>query len=165
MQEQALQFTIDIIVQTRKNILNITAPLSTSQLQFVPQGSRNHILWHLGHIVSIQQQLMYRSTGHSSYVDDLFIGMFKKGSAPAEWNTIPDIKMVRAKIEETSQKLKQDFNSGYFKSAHLKMKYVMPYGITIAHLEQTIPFILTHEAVHYGIISQYIKGLLAPAQS
>jgi hypothetical protein len=53
------------IKKTRTSLLNMISGLSLEQINKVPEGFNNNIIWNLGHLVSAQQGICYSRSGLS----------------------------------------------------------------------------------------------------
>lgn len=154
-----MDYPLIIFSQTRQNILSITQALSPDQLTFIPQGHKNNILWNLGHVVSIQQLLVYRAAGLPVSVPDSFLKLFKKDTSPADWNKMPDIDNVRTLLQHTHDLFLADYKKRLFTDQPFKMKLKMVYGLTVSTPQEAMLFNNTHEAMHLAIIMGILKHL------
>ena len=55
---------------------------SLEQLNKIPQGFSNNLVWNLGHIIVSQQGLVYRLSGLAVNVSDEMTNKYKNGSRP-----------------------------------------------------------------------------------
>ncbi len=154
-----MDYSLTIFRQTRQNIFDLTRQLNDNQLLKIPQNHRNNILWNMGHVVTIQQLLVYRSIGLDTNVPEDFIKNFKKDSSPQNWESPPDIQEVRNALIDTSKKFLSDFKNGLFENTILQMKFKMIFGVTVTTSSEAILFNNTHEAMHLGIIMSIIKQI------
>lgn len=56
--------------QIRRDTLRILAAVDDGCLEFAPQGTSNHVLWHCGHAVWLQDVLCLQLLGHQSDLPD-----------------------------------------------------------------------------------------------
>lgn len=54
---------IEIIRKTRVKLLEMLSDLSTDQLNKIPAGFNNNIIWNLAHLVAAQQGICYLRAG------------------------------------------------------------------------------------------------------
>src|SRR5215213_63873 len=73
---------IEKIRKTRKFLLELIKELSTEQLNKIPHGFNNNIVWNLGHIVAAQEGVCYVRAGLKTWVDEGFFITYKPGSKP-----------------------------------------------------------------------------------
>ena len=57
---------------TRSLLLNLANKYEHDQLNLIPTGFNNNLIWHLGHVIAVQDTLIYKSTGASSELSDEF---------------------------------------------------------------------------------------------
>ncbi|MFT7591600.1 MAG: hypothetical protein ACI9UJ_001524 [bacterium] len=140
--------TFDLLLKTRKNIAAIVEQLSLEQLNIVPVGLNNNILWNLGHIVVTQQLLNYRLSSLPMEVDPVYIDHFKKGSVAATYSQ-EILTSLKTKLFDLVEKTKRDYSAGLFKTFEA---YPTSYGITLNNIEDALEFNNAHEALHLGYI-------------
>src|SRR5688500_9246271 len=85
------------------------AGLSEDQLLAIPQGSRNNIMWNLGHLIVTQQTLQYRLSGLPMLVPDELVAQCGAGSSPADWSTPPDVDELRGYLQTLPDRFEEDY--------------------------------------------------------
>lgn len=137
----------EFLKATRLNFIKLIEPLSLSQLNKIPSGFNNNIIWNYGHILAVQYGLTYGLSGQTINFSANFIQLFKKGNKPErnfEQHVVDQlISIGKSNISE----LETDFNAGKFKQFKL---YETSYGVTLKTIEQAINFTAIHEAMHFG---------------
>lgn len=134
---------------TRENILKCVQDLSDEQLNKIPEGFNNNILWNMGHIVSSTQRLCYANSSLPLRVPENMPLIFGKGTNPKQWEAIPDVKSVKEYLVSTVTLLEQDCEDGIF---HEYKGYLTSYGFEIKNIHDAIAFCNVHEALHFGVI-------------
>jgi hypothetical protein len=86
---------IETLREIRGFILRLVDGLSPEQLEAVPPGASNSILWNLGHLAVTQQLLHYKLSGLPMYLPDevsrmLWVLIRKLGSRQIQPQTVPD---------------------------------------------------------------------------
>ena len=147
-------YHFDIHLQTRKNILKRIERLSVDQMNTIPKGFNNNLVWNLGHIITTQQLLVYRNAGLPVYFPEELILQFKKGSKPKNKYGDIEIEVFKIQLGEFAEQMRTDFNSDFF--AEYK-PYETSYGMQISSVAEAIVFNNVHEALHLGIIGQFTK--------
>ncbi|WP_026998899.1 DinB family protein [Eisenibacter elegans] len=140
---------LTLLKNSRQNLLTALAPLSLAQLNHIPQGFRNNLIWNLGHLVVTQQLLVYRNSGLQTIVPEELIVKYRKG-------TVPDGKASqaeRAQLErlalELIYKTALDFEQGAFETY---TPYATSYGAILNNLHDAMVFNNVHEGLHYGYV-------------
>ena len=67
---------------TRKTLLAYIEGLSAEQLNRIPAGFNNNIIWNLAHMFTVQQVVCYKRGGHSMLIDEATFENFKPGTVP-----------------------------------------------------------------------------------
>ncbi|WP_353938893.1 DinB family protein [uncultured Chryseobacterium sp.] len=55
---------------SRRIYLSYFENYSLDQLNKIPNGFNNNLIWHIGHIIVTQQKLIYRGSGLQGYISD-----------------------------------------------------------------------------------------------
>lgn len=64
----------------RKVLSNLLEELSLEELNYIPAGFNNNILWNTAHILVTEQLLTYGLSGKEIKMEKEFINRYKKGS-------------------------------------------------------------------------------------
>jgi hypothetical protein len=73
---------IDLIRQTRSKALEIISGLSIPELNKIPEGFNNNIIWNLGHLIAAQEGIFYLRGKLELNIEQEFFNSFKNGSRP-----------------------------------------------------------------------------------
>lgn len=95
----------DIISKTRQVFLNLLEGLSIEQLNKVPAGFNNNIVWNFAHLVVTPQILCYKLSGLPFTLDEDFINKYRKGTKPQEFVTAEAFETIKALYNTTTQQL------------------------------------------------------------
>ena len=139
---------IDILEQTRQNILSITAALSIEQLNTVPRGFNNNLIWNMGHCLVTPTIIGVRADrefllGSSRYDCPLPAGGTKPEGAVGEEETAT----IRSLLASTPALVLEDYRQGKFQTFR---EYATLYGVTLYQVEDALRFNVVHEAMHLG---------------
>lgn len=134
---------------TRRNILGLIENLTDEQLNTIPEGHSNNIVWQLGHLLATQQLLTYGLSGNDIILSDNIIEEFRKGTAPKVVYSNEDIEELKAVFIEVVDRTELDFNEEVFVSFD---SYTTSFGITLNSIEEAINFNNVHEGLHMGLI-------------
>ena len=78
----ALDKSIDTILATRKLFIKLIENLSIEQLNKVPEGFNNNIIWNFAHVVVTQQIICYKLSGLPLKIDEKYLPLYSKGTKP-----------------------------------------------------------------------------------
>ena len=151
-----MNFEFDLLTQGRKNLLGLLRSFSDEQLNLVPPGFKNNLIWNLGHIIVSQQIICYKYSGITPVIPSRYIDLFKKGTAPDGSIQHEDIAILKELAIDTVVKLRDDYQNGIFKEYE---GFQSQYGVRLSTIEDAIVFNNTHEGIHLGYIMALIKSM------
>ncbi|MBZ4037391.1 DinB family protein [Flavobacterium sp. 17A] len=132
----------------REILLKILDGHSLEQLNKIPPGFSNNLIWNIGHCISSQQVLVYKLSGLPTMVSEDFIGKYKKGTKPEGDVSQEEVDEIRALLSTTLEKTKNDFESGLFVDYN---EYTTSMGFTLRNVQDALDFNNYHEGIHTGI--------------
>ncbi len=154
--QQDLNYQLDLLEITRKNILGITAAFDTDQLNLIPTGFSNNLVWQMGHVLVTQQLLQYTLSENTPHIPNDLIQKYRKGTRPEGTVDEKEIQFIREQLVHTSTLLRQDLKEGLFKAYK---PYSTSYNATLSSIEEAVIFNNLHEAMHLGYIMSIRKFL------
>jgi hypothetical protein len=80
-----LETKLEYIRQPRLKILELLEGFSLEQLNEIPKGFNNNIIWNLGHMVAAQQGICYKRAGLNTFIDEDFFQAYKPDSKPTSF--------------------------------------------------------------------------------
>lgn len=147
---------LTVLETTRKNILSLADAYTEKQLNTIPEGFNNNLIWNMGHILVTQQLLCYRLSGVDCYTSNEVIDAFRKGSKPTKEVDSRLINEIKTSLQEMVSKTKKDVDAGVFKEFKT---YKTSYGVTLASFEDALYFNNVHEGMHLGFMLALKKHL------
>ncbi|HEY1196904.1 DinB family protein [Flavobacterium sp.] len=132
----------------REILLKILDNHSLAQLNKVPEGFNNNIIWNVGHCISSQQVLVYKLSGLPTMVSEDFIAKYKKGTKPEGDVSQEEVDEIKTLLFTTLEKTKKDFESGLFVDYH---EYTTSMGFTLRKVQDALDFNNYHEGIHSGM--------------
>jgi hypothetical protein len=150
---------LDTIRKTRRYLLHLVAELNNEELNEVPAGFNNNIIWNLGHMVAAQQGICYLRAGLPAKTEDAFFAAYRPGSKPE--GKVDDAAVARIKelMSATLDQLEQDYANGLWAQYPA---WSTRYGVEINSIESAIDFLKFHEGLHSGFIMA-LKRVVKPA--
>lgn len=143
--------------RNRQNYVDFIKNLSPEQLNTIPNGSKNNIIWHVGHILVTQQALLYRLSNLEMGVSNEQVLVFKTGSIPQAIVTPEQIRDVEDLLTSQVHQLKKDVAESKFTTYQ---PYTTVTGFTLTSFDAAGQFNNYHEGLHFGIIMQLRKSIL-----
>ncbi len=140
------------VFETQKTIREILLKIldnhSLKQLNKIPEGFNNNIIWNVAHCVAAQQTLVYKLSGLPTMVSEDFILKYRKGTKPEGDVSEEEVNEIRAFLLSTFEKTKNDFQSGLFVDYN---EYTTSMGFTLKNVQDALDFNNYHEGIHTGI--------------
>ena len=148
---------IENIKSVRQFLLDQIAALSTGQLNEIPQGFNNNIIWNLAHLISGQQGIFYARMGLPISVEERYYSPYRPNTKPQQSLDANQIGVIKQLFISTIEQLKSDYQRGFFEG--YPRWTAMPYGIEIADLGDAVDFLTFHDGLHTGYIMAQKRAL------
>ena len=126
------------------------------ELNKVPEGFNNNIIWNIAHIVVVQQLLVYKLSGLPTMLSDAMIEMFSKGTKPERDFTQAEVDEIKGLLFITIEKTKADYHKKIFKTYQ---EYTVSTKSALTNVDEAIGFNHFHEGIHLGYILALKKSL------
>jgi formate dehydrogenase maturation protein FdhE len=149
-----MEATFNINQTSRNVILKFLENHTLGQLNTVPDGFSNNLIWNIAHIIVVQQMLVYNLSGLPMMVSDDMVAKYKRGTKPEYDATQQEVDEIKALLFSTLEKAKKDFAGDIFKTF---TEFTTMSGYTMKSAKDAMEFNNYHEAVHTGIMMQIRK--------
>ena len=124
------------------------------QLNTIPQGWNNNLIWHIGHIIVSQQLLVYKGSGLAPMISEDMIALYMRGTKPERNATQEEIDEMKSLLFSTIQKTEEDYRNGIFTTYNARKTEM---GFDLASTEDSIAFNNQHEGMHLGMVIRLKK--------
>ena len=138
----------------RKLYLDYFDKYSLAQLNKVPTGFNNNLIWNIGHVVVAQQAIIYKGANLPMNVSDDLFNLYKSGTKPTHdvsQNEVDEIKTLLISLIEQTEK---DFSNGKFVSINERTTGT---GFHLASIKDAFEFNNYHEGLHFGCMMSIRK--------
>lgn len=142
---------LEINKSSRNVLLGFLDNYSIEQLQKIPEGFSNNLIWNVGHIIVVQQMLVYQLSGLPLMIADEMVEKYRKGTRPQEVITAAEVAQIRDLLFRTINQTQADYNAGLFRTSTFRSFTTMS-GFTLTSVEDALAFNNYHEAIHTGIM-------------
>ena len=143
------------IWQTSRGLYqNFLDSYSLEQLNTIPVGMSNNLIWNIGHVIVSQQKLVYALSGLPMHIPDSLFEKYQNGSRPDGKTTQAEVDEIKKLLSEMVEKTKADFEEGVFKEFH---SYQTKTGFHLGTLKEAMEFNNYHEGIHLGIMMSIKK--------
>jgi hypothetical protein len=143
---------IEKIKNFRLFILKQIDGLTTQQLNTIPSGFNNNIIWNLAHLTCVVQNLCYARSGLPITVDDKYFSPYMPGTKPERNIDGPEIETIKTQLVSTFDQLQSDLGKGIFKNYTPSVLIPKVYGFEVTNIDEAIEYLLYHEGLHQGHI-------------
>ncbi|QPH41184.1 DinB family protein [Pedobacter endophyticus] len=146
------------IIDSRKAFIRLIDELTVEQLNQIPAGFNNNIIWNFGHIVVTSQTLCYVRTGILQDANAVkFNEFYKRDTRPTYTVTEEEVAELKAMALESIEKIKLDYNSGFFPV--ITPFSTSTFGVEIKTIEEVLTTTVGHDNLHFGYALAQKKAL------
>jgi hypothetical protein len=149
-----MEISFEINKTSRNVLLNFLENYSLEQLNTIPEGFSNNLIWNIGHIIVVQQMLVYKLADLPMMISDEMVEKYKKGSKPEHNVTLDEVNKMKLLLFSTLEKTRKDYTEKLFQNYN---EFTSMSGFTIKSSYDAIVFNNYHEALHTGIMMQIRK--------
>lgn len=146
----------EILEATRRNLLAVVDEMTIEQLNKIPEGFNNNLIWNLGHVVVTQQLLCYGLSGVAMKLDTAMISKYRKGTKPSDFTGEEELAFIKKRLKETTTEIQLDIEANLFKNFKT---YPTSFGFTLQSFEDAVSFNNVHEAMHLGYMMALKRAL------
>lgn len=148
--------TFEVNNTSRKMLNAYFENYTLEQLNKIPEGFSNNLIWNIGHIVVTQQILVYKLSGLPMMISDEMVEKYRKGTKPEQDVTQAEADEIKVLLFDTLHKLQVDYNNGIFVNYQ---EYPTSTGFILKNAVGAIEFNNFHEGLHIGIMMSIRKFL------
>ena len=146
--------TFDITRTSRKIVSQFLKGYTLEQLNKIPEGYNNNLIWNIGHIVVVQQMLVYKLSGLPMMITDEMVEKYKKGTKPEHIAIQVEVDEIQMLLSKTIDQTEVDFDSQIFKNYS---EYPTSTGFVLNSAAEAMVFNNFHEGLHIGIMMSLRK--------
>ncbi len=136
----------------RRFLLTQIIELTDEQLNKIPEGYNNNIIWNLGHLICAQQSICYIRAGQPIIVNNKYFSPYLTNTKPNTFINGQEIENIKKLLISSIDDLQTDFDKKIFDNYVPSPNILKIYGIELNTIEDALEFILYHEGFHSGYI-------------
>ena len=144
-----MDFAFDTTLKSRKFLKDLLENLTLEQLNKVPEGFNNNIIWNVARTIVIQQLLVYNLSAIPMIISDELVEMYRKGTKVERDVTQAEVDLIKGLLFSTIEKTKEDYENRIFQTYH---EYTVTTKSTLTNVDEAIAFNNFHEGIHLGYI-------------
>lgn len=137
---------------SRKLFLNFFNDHSLDELNRLPGGFNNNLIWNIGHIIVAQQSLVYRGSNLPLNISDDLVNLYKPGTKPMRPASRAEADELKELLTSLISQTEADFQKGIF-TQYVERTTVT--GFHLATVADAFEFNNYHEGLHLG----YMMGI------
>lgn len=142
-----MESTFKIWKTSRKLYLEYFDKYTLDQLNKVPDGFSNNLIWNIGHVVVAQQALIYKTSDLQGYISSELFELYKPGTKPTGQTSENDANELKRLLISLIEQTEMDFSDGKFVKFNERMTGT---GFYLSSLKDAFEFNNYHEGFHLG---------------
>lgn len=152
-----MHFKLEVLQNTRGFFNKFLENTSLDDLNKIPKGFNNNIIWNIGHIVVTQQLLVYKLSGLPMMVNDELVKKYTKDTKPEGAVTQENVNEIKGLLFTTIEKTKGDYSNKKFENYNPYT--VSTTGNTLNNVDEALEFVLFHEGIHLGYVLALFRAI------
>ncbi|MDC9722769.1 MAG: DinB family protein [Urechidicola sp.] len=139
----------EILKKNRVLILKVIDGFTLEQLNKIPNGFGNNIIWNMAHLAVIQQILCYKLSGLPIHISDEMAEKYMKGTKPTGDISQKEVDEIKELFISLPNQFEKDYNANVFKEYEA---YTTSLNVTLTDIDTANAFNNFHEGIHLGVI-------------
>lgn len=141
----------------RLYLLKQVESLTAEQLNHIPSGYSNNIVWNLGHLIAAEQNMCYVRAGLPVSVADKYFSPYISGTKPGAFVDDQDIETIKELLIVSVDKLQSDLDRKIFANYSPSVMIPKVFGFEVANIDEALEYLLYHEGYHSGCILSLMR--------
>lgn len=151
-----MNWAFDITLKNRAVLKTFMETYTLEELNKIPDGFKNNMIWNIAHTIATQQALVYKLSGLPTIITEELLNKYRKGTAPERDLTQAEVDEIKGLLFSTIEKTKEDYENGLFQNFDT---YTVTTKNTLTNVMEAIEFNNYHEGIHLGYILALKKHL------
>ncbi len=145
---------LEITKTSRNMVSKLIQGYTLEQLNKVPTGFNNNLIWNVGHIVVTQQLLVYKLAGLPMMISDELVEKYRKGTKTEHEATQEEVDEILTLLHSTVEQTAKDIDNNLFQNFN---EYPTSTGFVLKSNKDSMEFNNFHEGLHIGVIMSMRK--------
>ena len=151
-----METRIETLKKVRANFIKVIEDLTIEELNEIPAGFNNNVIWNLGHLLASQQGLCYVRAGSKITIDEQYFLTYKAETKPNGFVESTEVDKIKELFISAIDQFELDYNKNIFTNY---TPWTNRYGIEITNIDEAIVYVLFHEGLHLGYVLALIRLL------
>jgi hypothetical protein len=143
---------LDKVHMIRRFVLTQITDLQAGQLNKIPNGFNNNIIWNMAHMVAAMQVLCYKRANQPITMDDRIIFPYLTGTKPQRELAGSEIDEIKRALIESVSRLAIDLETNDFSKYTPSPNIFSQYNMSLNSIDDALDFVLYHDGYHIGNI-------------
>lgn len=140
---------LEITKTSRNMVSKLIQGYTLEQLNKVPEGFNNNLIWNVAHIVVTQQLLVYKLAGLPMMISDDLVEKYRKGTKTEHQATQEEVDEILVLLHQTIEQTEKDIEANLFQNFN---EYPTSTGFVLKSNRDSMSFNNFHEGLHIGVI-------------
>lgn len=141
---------------SRKLHANFFEQYNLSQLNHIPEGFSNNLIWNIGHVIVAQQSLVYKGSNLEGHIPGRLYDLYNPGTRPTGNTTQSEADELKELLTSMIELTIADFDNGIFQEFNERTTGT---GFHLASVTDAFHFNNYHEGLHLGYMMSIRKFL------
>lgn len=141
--------SLELLRAARRNVHRICAAFSVEELNRIPAGLNNNLIWNAGHLIATLEGLTYGLSGLPQPSGPDFIARYRKGTAPHGDADAAECARILDDLLPSVDRFAADLDRLDWSNYR---EYATSFGVTLHDLGDAITFNNMHETLHLGAV-------------
>jgi len=138
---------------TRSYFVKNVEALAEEIVDVKPQGFNNTLHWHIGHVLTVTEQIMFGFPKKSTNLPANYLEFFATGTKPADWQgDVPAVNELTAQLKEQLTRIKEIPAESFNEKLKTPFLGQETYG-------ELANFTIFHESLHLGQIQAMKRAI------
>lgn len=151
-----MDWAFDITTKNRAIFKTFLETYTLEELNKVPKGFNNNIIWNVAHTIVTQQLLVYNLSRLPMLLSEEMVEMYRKGTKPERDVTLAEVDEIKGLLFSTIEKTKEDYTNKIFETYN---EYTVTTKSILTNVDEAIDFNNFHEGIHLGYILALKRAL------
>lgn len=148
IKQQMINLDLKYIKRTRELFIELVESLSIEELNKIPEGFNNNIIWNFGHIIVSTHGLCYLRSAVMPDIKIPFVEKYRKGSKPESFISKEEMGALKMQAVSSLENIEKDYDTGVFKN--ITPYSTATYSYEMNSIEEIVACCVAHESLHYG---------------
>ncbi|MGV6862562.1 MAG: DinB family protein [Putridiphycobacter sp.] len=144
-----LKAELKMLETSIQNVLDLVEGCTIDQLNKIPDGFSNNLVWQLGHLVVTQKLLIYGLSNNSLNLDTELVEKYRKGTRPNAKVTELEVEDLKSELAKFKADLEKDIQAKLFKKY---APYLTSYNFEITNFHEALSMVNLHYGLHVSSI-------------